>query len=85
VTPQGDQGLRTSSQVASGGTITVEVGVSDQTVQVNAGGPEVLSFPVGPDRTARIPVPNVPGGTVLMISCGRGLRARIVLVEVIAP
>jgi hypothetical protein len=79
-------GLRTAPVVVSGGFITVEVGTSAQTIEVNTGAPgETTSYPVGPDRTVRIPVPNVPGGTVLLISAGRGKRASYVLVEVIAP
>lgn len=85
MTPQGGSGLRTSGQVAPGGTITVDVGTADQTIEIGVGAGETKTYPVGPDRTARIPVPNVPSGTVLVLSCGRGRRARIVLVEVIAP
>ena len=61
------------------------LGTADQTIELGVGAGETKTYPVGPDRTARIPVPNVPSGTVLVLSCGRGRRARIVLVEVIAP
>ncbi len=85
VLAQGGSGLRCSSVVMQGGTIDVEVGASDTTVQVtdgSLGGTSTHSVP--PDRKVSIPVPAVPGGTILAVSVGRGLRATVILVEVIA-
>ncbi|MEO6596941.1 MAG: hypothetical protein ABIP94_19520 [Planctomycetota bacterium] len=78
-------GIRAPSTVSQGGTIDVEVGTNDASVEVNAGGPESWSYPVPPGRKVSIPVPTVPGGTVLLIRVGRGLRASVILVEVISP
>lgn len=85
MTCQGD-GIRTTLAVAQGGTIQVEVGANDTTIDVKDGNPmHSLTYKVEPGKTVTIPVPPVPGGTVLTISVGRGPRARTVLVEVIAP
>jgi hypothetical protein len=40
---------------------------------------------VPPGKKVTIPVPPVPGGTILIVKVGRRNRATIVLVEVIAP
>ena len=78
--------VRAPGTAMAGGTITVEVGSNDATVEVAAAGSaDVASHDVGPDRTVTVPVPSVPSGTILFVSVGRGLRARIVLVEVIRP
>ncbi len=68
-----------------GGTVTVEVGPNDSTVEVKDGDPNhSKSYDVEPGKTAQIPVPNVPPGTVLLIRVGRGARARLLMVEVVA-
>jgi hypothetical protein len=79
-------GLRGSATAASGGTITVQVGTSDSTVEVSAAGSaNVQSHDVGPDRTATFPVPRVPPGTILFVTVGRGLRIRVIAIEVVDP
>ena len=79
-------GIRGPSTVTQGGTIEVDVGTNDGSVEVSSGGPgTTTSHPVPPGKKVSIPVPPVPGGTILFVSVGRGLRARILLVEVIAP
>ncbi|MBM4062879.1 MAG: hypothetical protein FJ265_17560 [Planctomycetes bacterium] len=71
--------------VTPGAVVTVEVGGAATSVEVSTGDGTVLSFPVLPGGNARVRVPNVPGGTLLTVACGTGLRARVVLVEVLAP
>ncbi|HEX5050331.1 MAG TPA: hypothetical protein VFZ65_01035 [Planctomycetota bacterium] len=78
-------GLRGPSTVTQGGTMEIEVGTNDPTVEVSTGGPETSSHSVPPGRKVTIPVPPVPGGTILFVTVGRGLRIRVILVEVIAP
>lgn len=84
--PQQGEGVRVSSPVAQGGTIHVEVGPNDSTVEVSEGpSGSTSTHDVTPGKTASIPVPSVPPGTVLSVTVGKGPRARIVLVEVVAP
>ena len=79
-------GIRGPSTVSQGGTFEVEVGSGDGSVEVSDGGPgSTSSHPVPPGKKVTIPVPPVPGGTVLLVRVGRGLRASVILVEVIAP
>lgn len=76
-------GLRAPPAVLAGGTIPVEVGSEDTFVEMDAGTPIVVRHPVKPGRVTHIPVPNVPPGTVLLITVGSGMNIRSVLVEVI--
>ncbi|MBM3973171.1 MAG: hypothetical protein FJ301_03620 [Planctomycetes bacterium] len=86
MSPQGGSGLRVIGPVVQGGTITVEVGSNDTTVYVSAGSAgETVSHAVVPGKTNQLPVPPVPGGTVLWLWVGKGLNRRVVLVEVLAP
>lgn len=72
--------------VAQGGTITVHIGPNDSTVNISvAGSPNTSTTVVEPNKDATLPIPQVPGGTVLLVTVGRGLRRRSILVEVIAP
>lgn len=83
---QGGEGIRTSGAAVQGGTIEVSVDTGGSSVEVNPGGSgEVTSHEIGDDGTVSIPVPNVPPGTLLYISVGKGPRMQIVVVEVIAP
>ncbi len=69
-----------------GGSFDVEVGPNDTSVEVNAGGTgSVSTHEVGSGKSVSIPVPNVPAGTLLYISVGKGSRTRIIVIEVIAP
>jgi hypothetical protein len=78
--------VRAPGTATCGGSITVEVGGNDTTVEVSAtGSSDVQSHDIGADRTATFPVPDVAPGTILIITVGRGLRARTVLVEVLRP
>lgn len=80
---QNGEGIRA---VAQGGTVSVDVGPNDSTVEVSvAGSGATTSVPVQPDKRATVPIPDVPGGTLLYVSVGKGSRRRTILVEVIAP
>lgn len=65
--------------------MTIEVGPNDTTVEISVGNSDqTVSVPVPPGKEAVVPVPNVPPGSVLWVSVGKGLRRRTILVEVIA-
>jgi hypothetical protein len=84
--PQGGSGLRVIGPAVQGGTIAVEVGGNDTMVYVSAGSAaETVGHAVVPGKVNHLPVPPVPGGTVLWLWVGKGLNRRVVLVEVIAP
>jgi hypothetical protein len=80
------EGIRGPTTVSQGGTVTVEVGPNDTTVDVSAFGSGTTStYPVDPGKQANIPVPpNTPPGTILHITVGAGLRMRIIEVLVVA-
>ncbi len=80
------QGVRSASTAVAGGSMQVDVATNDDTVEVSAAGSgNVTSHPVPPGRRVTIPVPPVPPGTILFVSVGRGLRARVIQGEVTAP
>ena len=79
------EGIRGPITVASGGSITIDVGPNDATVEISQpGGSGTISVPVDPGKQATFPVPNVPPNTLLIISVGKGLRSRVIVVEVVA-
>jgi hypothetical protein len=81
----GNDGLRGSTVVMQGGSISVDVGPNDSSVEISqVGGGPVTTVPVTPGKAASIPLPNVPGGAVLYVRVGRGNRARIMVVEVVS-
>ncbi|MEZ6036566.1 MAG: hypothetical protein R3F29_03740 [Planctomycetota bacterium] len=85
-TGQGAEGLRCSSTAAPGSTLQVEVASNDDSVAItNPLTGETTHHDVGPDKTANVPIPQVPPGTVLRITVGRGASQRSVTVEVVAP
>lgn len=82
---QDGEGIRVPMVVTSGATITVNVGPNDSTVEINIAGTdktEVVNVP--PNKDASIQVPAVAPGTLLFITVGKGLRARMIVVEVVA-
>ena len=86
MTYQNGEGIRADGPVSPGGTIEVDVGPNDSTVQVSDGTAQgTKSFRVTPGKRSSIPVPLVPPGSQLSVTVGKGLRRRTVLVEVIAP
>jgi len=82
---QNGEGIRTDGIAVQGGSIDVQVGPNDSTVEVSvSGSSESSSHNVGPGKAATVPVPSVPSGTLLYISIGKGLRRRLVVIEVVA-
>lgn len=78
--------LRGPSVASQGGTMEIESGAFGSSVEVGvAGGSSSTSHTVGPDGKVSIPVPPVPGGTLLAITVGKGARMRILLIEVVSP
>ncbi|MBM4060665.1 MAG: hypothetical protein FJ265_06170 [Planctomycetes bacterium] len=85
--PQGGgEGIRTVTVASPGGSVMVNVGPNESSVTIaNATTGASVTIPVAPGKDTQIPIPNVPGGTVLTISIGVGTTARIIVVQVIAP
>lgn len=81
---QGGEGVKAPGVATQGGSIDVSVGPNDDSVEVHAGG-QGQTHQVPPGKKVTVPVPPVPPGTVLTITVGKGLRTRILYVEVIAP
>ena len=80
------EGLRSVGSATPGGSITVEIGPNDSTVEVEVAGSDgTTSHSVTPGKAATIPMPNVLPGTVLFVTVGTGLRARVIEVTIIAP
>lgn len=84
--PQGGNGLRGPLAGPAGGSVTVNVGPNDYSVDIsNSSGGGATSVPVTPGKDTSIPIPVVPPGTVLTVRIGRGPNARYFALEVIAP
>jgi hypothetical protein len=82
---QNGEGIRVPAVVAPGGTMIVNVGPNDATVEVSvAGSNQTTSHTVPANKDVAIPVPPVPGGTVLFVTVGKGLRARTIEVLVVS-
>ncbi len=82
---QHGEGIRTGGVVVQGGTMQVEVGPNETTVTVGDGANgAVTSHPVAPGKTATLPVPSVPAGTIIEVTVGKGARRRLILVEVVS-
>ncbi len=81
--PQGAPGLRGPQVATPGSTIGVEVAGNDQFVEVSTGGTDADNVPVGPGKQALVPIPNLPAGTIVVISVGKGLGRRILIVEIV--
>lgn len=80
------EGLRGPHQVAPGGTLSIDIGPNDTTVEVSSsGGGTIYTYAVVPGKQADIPAPPVPEGTILIVTVGRGARRRKHIVEVVAP
>lgn len=82
---QNGEGIRTTTTAVAGGQITVNVGPNDTSVEISiAGSEKVESVPVPPNKDAVVTVPAVPPGSYVLITVGKGLRTRVIVVEVIA-
>jgi hypothetical protein len=83
---QQGEGLRTTGPAVAGGTVTVNVGPNDYVVEIKDGTTgNTTKLAVEPGKDTSIPIPNVPGGTIVIIVVGRGINARAIPVEVVAP
>lgn len=83
---QGGEGLRVTGSAPAGGSVTVNIGPNDSSIQITVGGSgKSEDKPVDPNKDVDVPVPNVPPGTVIIITVGSGLRARTLEITVIAP
>lgn len=83
-TQSGNGGLRGPSTVVQGGTMNIDVGPNDRSVDVGSGQTSFGSSRVDPAKGAAIPVPPVPAGSVVWIAVGTGLRRRFILIEVVS-
>lgn len=82
--PQDGEGLRGPQLAPAGGSITVDVGPSDRSIDVSTGAAQTTTYPVPQGKSVTIPVPPVPPGTVVTITTGKGLGKRVIYVEVVA-
>jgi hypothetical protein len=77
--------LRGPSTVAAGGSITIDVGSSGHAVAVTAPAQGTTRHRVPPDKRVVIPVPNVPVGSVILVTVGDGPLQQGLWIEVVAP
>jgi hypothetical protein len=83
--PQNGEGVRGPIVAPQGGTVTIEVGPNENTIEVHAGGQgDTKSYRVEPDKSASIPIPAVPPGTILALYVGTGPNRRRLYIEVVA-
>lgn len=85
MTPQGTGGVSGPSTAPQGDSVTISVSSGDASVTVSTSGASSSTVPVPPGGVVKVPVPNVPPGTVLVLSVGKGNRKSIHLVEVVPP
>ena len=83
---QGGQGIRITGVATPGGSITINVGPSDQTVEVGVlGTPDSTRYQVQANKDTPLPIPPVPAGTVLVIRVGKGPNRHRILITVVSP
>lgn len=83
---QNGEGIRVSTTAVAGGSIIVNVGPTDDTVEVGlAGTNQSKSYDVPGNKDVNLPVPSVPEGSTLVVVVGKGLRRRRILVTIVAP
>ena len=67
-----------------GGTITINVGPNDSTIEVtDPTTQKSTSYKVEPGKDTTIRLPHAPGGSFVRIQVGNGLHAQFILVELI--
>lgn len=75
--------LRVTGTPTAGGSVRVEVACNETTVEIGVvGARDVRTVTVGPDGIAEVPIPDVPSGTTLVLSVGRGARRHLVVLTV---
>lgn len=85
--PQGPQGgLQGPTYVVQGGTFKVDVGPSDEFIEIKEGfyGP-ITRIPVTPGKSVTLPVPDLPGGSFFLVRVGNKRRTRGRVFEIVAP
>ena len=83
---QNGEGIRVSTTAVSGGSIVVNVGPTDDTVEVGlAGTNQSTSHHVPGNKDVSIPVPPGTAGATLVVVVGKGSRKRRILVTIVAP
>lgn len=83
--PQDPGGIRGPQTGTPGGSITVNVGPNDSSIQITdpvTGTTTTIKVQPGKDTT--ITLPNAPGGTIVHIQIGTGANAHFLLVELIS-
>lgn len=81
----GVDGIRAGNPVVQGGTIEIDVGTNDATIEINTGGltpRQIITVP--PNKHLSVPVPPVPAGTIVIIVVGKGVSRRATYVEVVS-
>ena len=82
---QGSGNIRVPSTAQEGGVIKIEVGSASSSVGVSLGGPNTTRYDVPPSGVVSVPVPpGATGGSVVSVSIGKGLNAKVFLVEIVA-
>ena len=83
---QGGNGIRISGTATPGGSITINVGPSDDTVEIGiAGDSQATSHLIPGNKDTSVPIPNAPPGTIIVVRIGRGKRLRRMLVTIVSP
>jgi hypothetical protein len=83
---QGGEGIRVTGVAPVGGSITVNVGPNDTSVEIGPTGSSNTSrHEVEANKDVEIPIPSVPAGTILIVTVGKGARKQRIQVEVVAP
>lgn len=87
MSPQGPQGrINAPAVVTQGGSIDITLGSNESTIDIkDSHTGEVTTMKVPPGKDITLPVPNLPGGTIIAIRIGNGARSRTIFVEIIAP
>jgi hypothetical protein len=84
--PQGGEGIRMTGVPVPGGTIVVNVGPNDATVEVSVSGSGTkVSHDVPGNKDTSITIPPVPPGTTVIIRVGDKNRQRRIVIIVVAP
>jgi phage tail sheath gpL-like len=81
--PQSGEGLRVTGTAVPGGTITINVGPNDCTVEVSTGGgSNTVSYKIPGNKDTPIPVPPAAPGSTVVITVGKGSRQRLIILIV---
>lgn len=77
-------GLRGPTHAAAGSTVTIDAGTNDGDITVvDPTTGASVHVPAAPGKGTEIPMPNAPGGTIVIVRVGRGLRCSYLLIEIV--